>query len=195
MSFNQRVDTFRGSIVTDVASASTALNDMVACVTPLCRNGYSPIFSTTPDVEHFVFGHPAPSMSTRNLKICSSLVEQQETEQTTWPSFEVSCDSCDLCRPPKVGFETSRITSYFAKVVSCFLSLMYWHNPANERLSRWPYVYTCLVQLLVCCRCFHAAWCHHCLCLAHARLCPARSVRNASTARHAIYNCLRKFFA
>ena len=44
---------------TAFASASVELKDTVASVTLQCLNGYSPIFSPAPEVEHLFFGHPA----------------------------------------------------------------------------------------------------------------------------------------
>ena len=54
------------------------LSDTVACVTLQRLNGYSPIISTPPEVEHLVFGHPARSLSTPTFNVFSFCVDQRK---------------------------------------------------------------------------------------------------------------------
>ena len=146
-----------------IASASAELIDIVACVTLQCLSGLQ-IFSTPPEVEHLVLGHPPQPLATTTFNVFSVSTNGNRAHMLVHPGG-LTC-----CRPPTVGFAASLITSFVANVASYLISLIKL-APSSTRATVSVVVRVQLFfsRCCCCCCCSFVAWCHHCLCLAHAR--------------------------
>ena len=129
-------------------SVSAELDDVVGC-TLLCVNEYSPILPvhTALKLSISFSGHPAPDTVHNSIELFAlsvflslSLCPPTETEHKSWSSVrgivQISQPACkplellQTCSP--LGSMTSRITSFFANVVSCLISRVHWHSPDNR---------------------------------------------------------------
>ena len=124
------------SSVIAFASASTQLNDFVACVTLQSLLEYSTIFSAQPEVQRLVFGQPAQLLCTTTLNVFSFCVDIRKLSAHLGVPLRYRASPLIFVGSPPLGFEASRITSFVENVVSYLISVKNWQSPADERRSR-----------------------------------------------------------